>query len=140
MEMNIQIAINCADPHSQADFWADALGYTVDRDPDEVREVIAAGHATLDDTTEHKGVLVWRTGAACNDPTGRLPRLYFQLVPEAKVGMNRLHLDLHFPPGQRDAEVERLKGLGATHLYDGRQGSHTWITMADPEGNEFCVA
>jgi len=140
MGMNIQVAINCADPHMQADFWAEALGYTVESDPQGIREIIDAGHATLEDTTEHNGVLVWRTGSACVDPEGRRPRLYFQQVPQAKVGLNRLHLDLHFPPGERDAQVERLTVLGATYLYEGHQGPHAWVTMADPEGNEFCVA
>ena len=53
---------------------------------------------------------------------------------------NRVHLDLHVGEDRREAEVERLTGLGASRLWDGQQGPHRWVTMADPEGNEFCVA
>ena len=58
-------------------------------------------------------------------------------MPEAKQERpNRLHLD--FRPDDRDAEVQRLIGLGARHA-DVGQGDETWIVLADPEGNEFCV-
>ena len=55
---------------------------------------------------------------------------------------DRIHLDLHFLEGDeaRDATVARLIELGATKLWDGQQGPQRWVTMADPEGNEFCVA
>ena len=66
--------------------------------------------------------------------------MYFQLVPEPKGSKNRLHLDLQFGPDERVAEVERLERLGATRLFEGSQGPHSWVTMADPEGNEFCVS
>ena len=49
---------------------------------------------------------------------------------------DRLHLD--FRPDDRDAEVERLLVLGATHA-DVGQGDQPWVVLADPEGNEFCV-
>jgi hypothetical protein len=49
---------------------------------------------------------------------------------------NRLHLD--FRPDDRDVEVERLIGLGATRVDIG-QGEPSWVVLADPEGNEFCV-
>jgi hypothetical protein len=64
----------------------------------------------------------------------------FQLVPEPKAGKNRLHLDLRVGEDRQETEVARLGGLGARELGRGRQGPHTWVTMADPEGNEFCVA
>ena len=48
-------------------------------------------------------------------------------------------LDLQVGDERRDAEVERLTGLDASRLCDGQQGPHRWLTMADPEGNEFCV-
>jgi len=66
----------------------------------------------------------------------RLPGLLFVAVAEPKSGKNRLHLD--FRPDDRDAEVARLLGLGAT-LADVGQGEQSWVVMADPEGNEFCV-
>jgi len=51
---------------------------------------------------------------------------------------NRVHLDLR---GSTDREqlVQRLLARGATELHKGQQGPHTWVTMSDPEGNEFCV-
>ncbi len=66
----------------------------------------------------------------------RLPGLLFVPVEEPKTVKNRLHLD--FRPDDRDAEVERLLGLGATRA-DVGQGDQSWIVLADPEGNEFCV-
>lgn len=136
----IQIAIDCADPHRVAAFWADALGYRVERTDDVVRAMLDAGHATADDVMELDGVLVWRDAAACSDPAGAGPRLYLQRVPEPKTVKNRVHLDLHVGAERAAEEVIRLEALGARRLYEGRQGPHTWITMADPEGNEFCVA
>ena len=56
-----------------------------------------------------------------------------------KVGKNRLHLDIAPPPGgDQEAEVERLTALGATRVDIG-QGEVTWVVLADPDGNEFCV-
>jgi hypothetical protein len=66
--------------------------------------------------------------------------LLFQLVPEPKTVKNRLHLDLRFGAENLEKEVARLVGMGATELWRGAQGPHTWATLADPEGNEFCVA
>jgi hypothetical protein len=66
----------------------------------------------------------------------RLPGLLFVAVPETKQIKNRLHLD--FRPDDRDAEVERLLSLGATRV-DVGQGDSSWVVLADPEGNEFCV-
>ena len=62
-----------------------------------------------------------------------------QEVPEAKQVKNRVHLDLQVGEDRRDAEVERLVGLGATRIGAGSQGPHHWIVLADPEGNELCV-
>jgi predicted enzyme related to lactoylglutathione lyase len=53
---------------------------------------------------------------------------------------NRVHLDLHVGADARAATVERLTKEGGTVLWDGQQGGSSWVTMADPEGNEFCVA
>ena len=60
-----------------------------------------------------------------------------QQVPEPRVAKNRMHLDLHVDDAE--AEAARLVGLGASRLGDGALGDFRWITMADPEGNEFCV-
>lgn len=53
---------------------------------------------------------------------------------------NKLHLDLHVGPERRGEVVQQLLAAGARTLWDGEQGGSTWVTMADPEGNEFCVA
>jgi predicted enzyme related to lactoylglutathione lyase len=60
----------------------------------------------------------------------------FFAVPENKTAKNRMHLDLE--AADREAEVERLLSLGASHLGDHDEGVR-WTVMADPEGNEFCV-
>jgi hypothetical protein len=52
---------------------------------------------------------------------------------------NRVHLDARVGAEKVDAEVERLTGRGATFLHRGRQGPYTWVTIADPEGNELCL-
>jgi predicted enzyme related to lactoylglutathione lyase len=60
-------------------------------------------------------------------------------VPEAKSGKNRMHIDLVVEDIL--SEVSRLEGLGAQRLHEGVRtfGTSEWVTMADPEGNEFCV-
>ena len=79
-----------------------------------------------------------RPAGGLRDPSrARSPAgLLFGAVPEAKTVKNRLHLD--FRPDDRDAEVERLLALGATRA-DVGQGDESWVVLADPEGNEFCV-
>lgn len=141
MATTFQVAIDCRAPHELADWWAEALGWAVEpQDEEFIRRMIDAGHATEAATTTHRGRLVWKDGAAINPPEPGPPRVLFQAVPEPKAGKNRLHLDLRTGPDRQDAEVERLTGMGARELWRGRQGPHTWVTMADPEGNEFCVA
>jgi predicted enzyme related to lactoylglutathione lyase len=105
-----QVVIDCADPLALARWWSEALGwrYWV-QDTDEV-EIRP---------TEHQ-----------------LPGLIFGTVPEGKTIKNRLHLD--FRPDDRDAEVDRLLGLGAVRV-DVGQIDVPWVVLADPEGNEFCV-
>ena len=66
-----------------------------------------------------------------------VPDLLFLRVPERKEAKNRLHLDLR--PEDRDAEVARLEGLGAMRVDVGQGPDVTWVVMADPDGNEFCV-
>lgn len=53
------------------------------------------------------------------------------------MGKNRLHLDLR--PSDQFVEVQRLIGLGATHVDVGQSSECTWVVLGDPEGNEFCV-
>jgi hypothetical protein len=141
MAVDFQVVIDCAQPHGLADWWAQTLGWTVEpSDEAFIRSMIEAGHAREEDTTTHRGVLVWREGAAVNSPEPGRPRLLFQLVPEGKTVKNRLHLDLRVGDDDREAAVAELVSRGATELHRGRQGPHRWATLADPEGNEFCVA
>ena len=68
---------------------------------------------------------------------GTSPDLLFVKVPEGKEVKNRLHLDLR--PADQAAEVRRLEALGATRVSVGQGDDVTWVVMADPDGNEFCV-
>lgn len=141
MGMKFQVVIDAADPHSLCDFWAEALHYDVEpTDEAFIRSMVAAGHAKESDTLMVKGELRWREGAACVDPDGVGPRVLCQLVPEGKTVKNRVHIDLRPGDVDRAAEVARLEKHGARQLWEGQQGPHNWVTMADPEGNEFCVA
>jgi len=140
MTIALQLVLDCADPHAQARFWAGALGYEVEQNDEFITKMLTAGIATEADVMRVDGQLVWKDAAACRDPAGQRPRLYLQRVPEAKVAKNRVHLDLHIGEADRADEIARLTALGARWLYEGVQGPHTWVTMADPEGNEFCVA
>lgn len=69
---------------------------------------------------------------------GTEPTMMFIQVPEGKTAKNRMHLDLGAT--DRAAEVERLVGLGATVIHEKHEFGFAWTTLADPEGNEFCVA
>jgi hypothetical protein len=146
--IGFQITFDAVDPHALARFWAAALGYEVEDNDAMIRQLLDEGVASDDDVTEIDGVLAWRTGTAIRhpddldtdpfgDPAPR--RLLFLQVPEPKATKNRVHLDLNVGRDRIDDEVDRLTGLGARELYriDEPGGFHT--TMADPEGNEFCV-
>ncbi|TYP84749.1 VOC family protein [Blastococcus xanthinilyticus] len=141
MALDFQVTIDCRSPHELADWWAEALGWAVEpQDEAFIRRMVAAGMAAESDTTTHRGRLVWRVGAALTPPEPGRPRVLFQAVPEPKTGKNRLHLDVRVGAEQREAEVARLVALGATELWRGSQGPLQWVTLADPEGNEFCLA
>ena len=77
-----------------------------------------------------EGDEVWVEGS------GSEPEILFEPVPEAKAVKNRLHIDLR--PDDQDAEVERALSLGARRVDIG-QGDVSWVVLADPEGNEFCI-
>jgi predicted enzyme related to lactoylglutathione lyase len=105
-----QTLIDATDPVALGRWWAEALGWVVVNDSADDFEI----RPTPD----------------------QLPGIMFEPVPEPKTQKNRLHLD--FRPDDRDAEVERLLALGATHVDIG-QREQKWVVLADPEGNEFCV-
>ena len=107
----VGVAVDCADPLTLAQFWADVLG--------QVAEDSTPGHAVL---------LADRTD------TGS-PLVVFNVVPEPKTVKNRLHLDLI--SDTFDAETERLLRLGARRLRDMKTDQARWTTFADIEGNEF---
>lgn len=109
------LTVDCAAPLVVATFWAAALGYVLERDPDDPQD----------------------DGVVLRDAAGR-PAMYFQSVPEPKTAKNRMHLDVR-PTGSMAAEVERLKGLGATVRGFIEVEGNFWTQLRDPEGNEFCV-
>lgn len=111
----LNITFDCADARSQALFWAAVTGGTAEE---------------YDATPGHVEYAVVIPGRDA-------PRLYFTTVPERKLIKNRVHLDL-IPPGDQDAEVARLVGLGAT-VIGGQPPGAGWIILGDPEGNEFCL-
>ena len=108
-----ELAIDCRDPHALARFWAEVLGYAVT--------------GTEDDLVELTG------------PPGSGPSLVLVRVPEDKVVKNRVHLDVNATDRDQDGEVERILALGATRADVGQGPDVSWVVLADPEGNEFCV-
>jgi Glyoxalase-like domain len=138
----IQVVFDAADPDKIAHFWAEALHYVIQPPPE--------GYESWEQLLQEMGVPEpeWQNASAVVDPDGNGPRIYFQRVPEPKSVKNRVHLDINIagrrtPPDQRqskvDAEVARLEKLGATRLYVQEEYGEYCVTMADPEGNEFCV-
>ena len=143
---NLQLVLDAADPHAQARFWAAALGWTVERNPEFVQQMLDQGIATPDDVVEVDGLLAWRTAEALRHPDhdgirelGGAARMLFQLVPEAKRVKNRMHVDVNVGRDNIDATVARLEALGATVLWKVDEPGAFHTTLADPEGNEFCV-
>ncbi|MBY4127799.1 VOC family protein [Rhodococcus fascians] len=136
-----QVVVDSVNPHALAKWWAQTLGWQVEpSNEDFIRDMVAAGHAREEDTTVFEGVLVWRAGQGITDPesTGS-PRVLFQAVAEPKTVKNRLHLDVRVGD-EREAVAAQLEQRGASILHRGNQGRSSWITMTDPEGNEFCVS
>jgi hypothetical protein len=117
-----ELAIDCADPHGLARFWCSVLGYEVQDEDDGVVTIGFPGGP-----------------AAENNPGPVPPMLTFAQVPEGKTVKNRLHLDVNPTDREQDAEVRRLLDLGARHADVGQTGEESWVCLADPEGNEFCV-
>ena len=145
MAHDFQVTVDSADPHELADWWAETLGWTVEpTDAEFIREMIAKGYATDDQTRTYKGALVWKDGAGIRHPDspadGPPKRMLFQLVPEAKTVKNRVHVDVWVGAANVEETLEKLTARGAKFLHRGRQGPHSWITLQDPQGNEFCIS
>lgn len=138
--LGFQIVADCREPHRLAEWWALTLGWEVEaQDEAFIRSMLERGLASEVDTTTYRDRLVWRDGAAVNPPAGAPGvRLLFVRVPEGKTVKNRMHLDLR---GASDTEALRasLLARGAVRIGEGQQGPHSWVVMADPEDNEFCV-
>ncbi|GGZ52770.1 hypothetical protein GCM10010387_53640 [Streptomyces inusitatus] len=148
MALHWKLTIDAADPAAQADFWGEALGYTVEDHSALIEQLRQNGQLPEGSTIRHHNRDAWRDFAAVRHPddpfeeatgVGLGRRLLFQRVAEGKTVKNRLHIDVHTEAGRREAEVARLEGLGATVLYEQKQPMGSWTTMADPEGNEYCV-
>ncbi|MFJ5693736.1 VOC family protein [Arthrobacter sp. NPDC093125] len=146
MGLNIQIAVDCKNPHDLADWWAETLDWAVEpQDEAFIRSMIEKGYATEAETTTHHGKLVWKAGAAIRpkeelDVKAPARRLLFQTVPEQKTLKNRVHWDVRLDGRDKDEVRAELEARGATFLWTANQGPHEWHTMADPEGNEFCIS
>ncbi len=108
------LTFDAHDAYRQGAFWAEVLG----------------GRLSDDDSPGDPEALVEADGIA----------LLFVTVPDAKSVKNRLHVDLQPQDRTRDEEVERLLALGAKlHEDHRRPNGRGWVTLTDPEGNEFCV-
>ncbi|MFZ9986800.1 MAG: VOC family protein [Candidatus Nanopelagicales bacterium] len=117
--MHIEIALDVNDPATMIAFWSAVLGYAVEDE----------GRFDAPD----------RTYWSLVDPTDRGPRLVIQVVPEPVTAKPRLHIDVHEP--DIEAAAARAVALGATRI-DGSpvvEVGTSWIRLADPEGNVFCI-
>lgn len=112
------LTIDCHNPKLLGEFWAEVLSWQVTHE------------------SETEVVLEPPAGSPLVNVA---PDILFLKVPDKKVVKNRLHLDLR--PDDRDAEVTRIKKLGAVEVEIGQSQDPnvTWVVLADPEGNEFCV-
>ena len=107
------VVISSTDPTALARFWQAVLGWVVVEED--------------------------ATGVSLAAPGTRVPALDILRVPEAKTGKNRLHLDLRADGSGTAVELERLLALGARRVDVGQAPDATWVVLADPEGNEFCL-
>lgn len=140
MAYDVQVTIDCERPHELAEWWAETMGWAVEpSDGDFIRGLVDQGHAEEADTMVFRGNLVWKIGAAITNPDNPgSPRVLFQTVPESKTVKNRMHFDVRVGD-ERETVAQTLVERGATILYRDSQGPFDWITMTDPEGNEFCL-
>ena len=110
------ICIDTVDPAPLARWWADLLGWRLTHEDDE--EIVLEPPAG-------------------SPEDGVSPDILFLRVPEPKSVKDRLHIDLR--PDDHAAEVARAEALGATRVDIGQGDDKTWVVLADPEGNEFCI-
>jgi hypothetical protein len=117
-----ELAIDCTDPGGLARFWCAVLDYEVQNEDD---GIVTIGSPVMPGDKNRRGPVP--------------PTLTFAHVPEGKTVKNRLHPDVSPADREQDEEVRRLLGLGARHADVGQIGNESWVVLADPEGNEFCV-
>ena len=110
------ICVDAEDAAAKARWWADALGWRVTYESDDEQVLEPPAGSPQD---------------------GVAPDILFLKVPEAKGIKNRLHLDLR--PDDQAAEVARFESLGSRRVDVGQGDDVTWVVLADPEGNEFCI-
>jgi hypothetical protein len=119
------VVVDCHHPLALARFWAEALGWTLrPHDQDDLAWLAERGLTPETDPS-----------IAVDPPDPSLPNLWFNEVPEPKVGKVRIHMDVNVPDARG---IDRLVELGARVLAP-HPGGEGWTVMADPEGNEFCV-
>ncbi|WP_229070448.1 VOC family protein [Actinoplanes sp. DH11] len=116
-----ELSIDCHDPRGLARFWSAVLGYQI-----------------IDERPDLVEIAAWEPTAEAVRAAPQPPTMIFAKKSEGKVVKNRLHLDVSPIDVSRDEEVERLIALGARRV-DVGQGDVSWVVLADPEGNEFCV-
>ncbi len=119
------VTFDCDDALTLGRFWAAALGRALD--PRASSEFATIGFAGRRNTEG------WKPAERITETTWM-----FVKVPEPKTAKNRIHLDLM--TAAPEAEVTRLVELGASRVNDVEEYGYRWTVMADPEGNEFCVA
>jgi predicted enzyme related to lactoylglutathione lyase len=110
--VSVEVCIDCVDPALVASFWCGLLGYSTD-----------------DDLTGR-----W---IHLEPPSAELPVLNLQRVPEAKVGKNRLHLDLYVDDPSPWSNKAQALGASLLRLHD--EADDWFQVMTDPAGNEFCI-
>jgi len=107
------VSIEAVDPRRIAEFWCAVLGWEIHHlDP---------------------------TGAEIAPPDGSWPIIDIGRVSEGKTVKNRFHLDIRADGTTQNDELRRLLDLGAQRVDVGQASDSTWIVLADPEGNEFCL-
>ncbi|MEY9838030.1 VOC family protein [Streptacidiphilus sp. EB103A] len=117
-----ELVVDCHDPERLAAFWCEVLDFKV---IDRSKGMVEIGS--------------WVPTAEEVRARQMPPTLLFIPVPEGKAVKNRLHLDVSPIDGSTEDEVTRLLDLGAARADVGQGSDRSWVVMADPEGNEFCV-
>jgi predicted enzyme related to lactoylglutathione lyase len=107
------VSVDARQPRLVADFWCAVLGWSVTEEDD--------------------------TGVSIGPPDGSGPTMDVLAVPDPKTVKNRIHFDLRADGTTQSEELERLLALGARRVDVGQGPEVTWVVLADPEGNEFCL-